>query len=315
MIEVKNLVKRYGELEAVSGLSFTVDDGQIYGFLGPNGAGKTTTMNVMCGYIGADEGTVTINGVDMLDSPLEAKKQIGYLPEQPPLYPEMTAEEYLFFAASIKGIAKADRQAAVEDAIATAGLEEVRDRLLRNLSKGFKQRAGLAQAILGLPPVIILDEPTAGLDPKQIIEMRGLIRSLGRRHTVILSSHILSEVNAVCDKVMIISKGKLVACDTPEKLEEMLRGGGSLEVEVIGAKADVARALKGLGDCRVTYAERRTPGTVRFCIVPSDGKDIREKLFWVFAEHKLPVIGLSQSRATLEEVFLDLTSDSETEAE
>ena len=218
MIEVKNLTKRYGSHLAVDHLNFQVETGQIYGFLGPNGAGKTTTMNMMTGYLGATEGEVTINGHDILDEPEEARRQIGYLPELPPLYQEMTVEEYMRFAAELKQLPRGQRKQLMEEAMEIADIMEVKDRLIRNLSKGYKQRTGLAQAVLGFPEVIILDEPTVGLDPRQIIEIRDVIKGLGKKHTVILSSHILSEVSAVCDHIMIISHGRLVAIDTPEHL-------------------------------------------------------------------------------------------------
>jgi ABC-2 type transport system ATP-binding protein len=218
MIEVRNLTKRYGDHDAVSDISFTVEEGHIYSFLGPNGAGKSTTMNMITGYIAATEGEILINGHDILKEPRAAKACIGYLPEVPPLYPDLTVREYLQFAAEIKGIKKTERQEAVDDAVRTAMLEDVEQRLIKNLSKGYKQRVGLAQAIIGLPDVLILDEPTSGLDPKQIIEIRALIKELGKRHTVILSSHILSEVSAVCDHVIMISNGKIVADDTLENL-------------------------------------------------------------------------------------------------
>lgn len=218
MIEVRHLTKRYGDREAVSDISFTVKEGHIYGFLGPNGAGKSTTMNMITGYTAATEGEILINGHDILKEPKKARACIGYLPENPPLYQDMTVKEYLSFAAEIKGIKKAQRPQAVADAIKTAMLEDVENRLNRNLSKGYKQRVGVAQAIIGLPEVLILDEPTSGLDPKQIVEIRDLIRSLGQQHTVILSSHILSEVSAVCDHVIMISGGKIVADDTLENL-------------------------------------------------------------------------------------------------
>ncbi|NCB04451.1 MAG: ABC transporter ATP-binding protein, partial [Clostridia bacterium] len=209
MIQVKNLVKRYGDHTAVDDLTFSVEKGQIYGFLGPNGAGKSTTMNIMTGCLGATSGEVLIDGHSILREPEEAKRHIGYLPEQPPLYMEMTVREYLLFAAELRGISRAARAAAVDDAMEQTVLGDVQNRLIRNLSKGYRQRVGLAQAILGYPDVVILDEPTVGLDPKQIIEIRDLIRKLAQEHTVILSSHILSEVSAICDHIMIISHGKL----------------------------------------------------------------------------------------------------------
>lgn len=314
MIEVKNLEKRYGDHVAVSDLSFTVEDGQIYGFLGPNGAGKTTTMNIMCGYIGATKGDVLINGKSIVTEPLEAKKQIGYLPELPPLYQDMTADEYLDFVAHIKGIDKKEIPGAIEAAVETAGIAEVRSRLLKNLSKGYRQRVGLAQAVLGMPPIIILDEPTVGLDPKQIIEIRELIKGLGKKHTVILSSHILSEVSSVCDKVMIISNGKLVACDTPERLETMLHGGATLFLAVRGKKSDVEEVMKSL-KLKLKYKDSSAKGIIEFTVATSDAKDIRDELFFAFADKKLPIIEMTRSTASLEEVFLNLTSDEKEEEE
>ena len=310
MIEVKNLVKRYGSRLAVDNLSFTVEDGQIYGFLGPNGAGKTTTMNIICGYIGASAGEVFINGKSIADEPGEAKKQIGYLPEQPPLYGDMTAREYLAFACEIKGVEKSKRAAEIERVMQTTGVAEVGDRLLKNLSKGFRQRVGLAQAIIGPPPIIILDEPTVGLDPKQIIEIRDLIKELGKNHTVILSSHILSEVSAVCDKVMIISRGRLVACDTPDKLERMMMGLGSLDITARGTREQVEKVLEGLEGCEAEFKKSAREGETEFVLHTAEGADMRERIFFAFASARLPIIGMAPSRASLEEVFLDLTSDS-----
>ena len=246
MIEVKNLVKKYGDHLAVDHLSFHVDEGQIYGFLGPNGAGKSTTMNIMTGYIASTEGEVLINGMNILDEPEKVKKCIGYLPEQPPLYFDMTVEEYLKFAAELKKIKKAERRDQIEQVMEMTGIAAMRERLIRNLSKGYRQRVGLAQAILGYPEILILDEPTVGLDPKQIIEIRELIRSLSKNHTIILSSHILSEISAVCDYVMIINHGKLVASDTTENLEKMTMGSNTLEMEVKGKKEDVKKMLESV---------------------------------------------------------------------
>ena len=232
MIEVKNLVKDYGGHLAVDHLSFRVEDGQIYGFLGPNGAGKSTTMNIMTGYLGATKGEVLINGHNILEEPEQAKKCMGYLPEVPPLYTDMTVYEYLVFAAKLKKLPKDSIKASISEVMELVKIQDVKGRLIRNLSKGYRQRVGMAQAILGKPDVIILDEPTVGLDPKQIIEIRDMIRELGRKHTVILSSHILSEVSAVCDHIMIISHGKLIASDTPENLERQLEGSAGLELDV-----------------------------------------------------------------------------------
>ena len=245
VIEVKNLVKRYGDHYAVNHLSFTVEDGQIFGFLGPNGAGKSTTMNIMTGYLAATEGQVLVEGHDILEEPEAARACIGYLPEIPPLYPDMTVEEYLRFCAELKKIPKEQRTDQLTKVLALTHLEDMSARLIRNLSKGYRQRVGLAQAILGFPKIIILDEPTVGLDPKQVVEIRDLIRHLAKDHTVILSSHILSEIRAVCDRVLIIRKGRFVVCDTPEDLEEKLSAGGSLELTAKAApEAAEARPAK-----------------------------------------------------------------------
>ena len=243
MIEVRNLVKKYGNHVAVNHLNFTVEKGKIYGFLGPNGAGKSTTMNMITGYIASTEGEVLIDGHNILEEPEVAKKKIGYLPEIPPLYQDMTVQEYLNFAAELKMHPKQKRKANIEEVMSTTKTIEVKNRLIKNLSKGYKQRVGLAQALLGYPEIIILDEPTVGLDPKQIIEIRDLIKSLGQKHTVILSSHILSEVSAVCDHVLIIDKGKLVASDTPENLGKLMSVANSLELTVKGQESEIRKAL------------------------------------------------------------------------
>ena len=254
MIEISHLTKKYGTHVAVDDLNLTIEPGRIYGFLGPNGAGKSTTMNMITGYLGATEGTIKINGFDILAQPEDAKKCIGYLPELPPLYMDMTVEEYLLFAAELKKIPKEKRKLYVEDAMATTKITDMRGRLIKNLSKGYRQRVGLAQAVLGYPEVIILDEPTVGLDPKQIIEIRDLIQSLGKKHTVILSSHILSEVRAVCDYIFIISHGKLVASEETEELVERMSGGQVIELklkaeeEKIKAQKETAEALKRVAE-------------------------------------------------------------------
>ena len=253
MIEISHLTKKYGTHVAVDDLNLTIEPGRIYGFLGPNGAGKSTTMNMITGYLGATEGIIKINGFDILAQPEDAKKCIGYLPELPPLYMDMTVEEYLLFAAELKKIPKEKRKPYVEDAMATTKITDMRGRLIKNLSKGYRQRVGLAQAVLGYPEVIILDEPTVGLDPKQIIEIRDLIQSLGKKHTVILSSHILSEVRAVCDYIFIISHGKLVASEETEELVERMSGGQVIELKL---KAEEEKVLKALTDnLRENYRE------------------------------------------------------------
>ena len=306
MIEVKNLVKKYGDHTAVDHLSFTVEKGQIYGFLGPNGAGKSTTMNIMTGYLGATDGEVLINGHDILKEPEAAKKSIGYLPELPPLYMDMTVMEYLKFSAELKKIKKEDREQEIEKALKLVKLADVQDRLIKNLSKGYKQRVGLAQAILGYPEIIILDEPTVGLDPKQIIEIRELIRELAKEHTVILSSHILAEIREVCDYIMIISKGKLVASDTPEHLEELMNGSDTIHIETRAEKETVREILSGLKDIEdVTYTQENE--ILKAEVKTKERKDIREVIFSAFAEAKCPLLTLQKTTVSLEEVFLELT--------
>ncbi len=306
MIEVQNLVKMYGDHTAVDHLSFRIEKGHIYGLLGPNGAGKSTTMNIMTGYLGATEGKVLIQGHDILKEPELAKKSIGYLPEQPPVYMDMTVREYLQFAAELKKIPKKEREKQMNDVIRMTGIREVENRLIQNLSKGYRQRVGLAQAILGFPEVIILDEPTVGLDPKQIIEIRELIRKLSKKHTIILSSHILAEIREVCDYIMIISRGKLVASDTPENLENRLKSSRHIELQ---AKAPVTRVQEILkevsGIKKVDYRKDNNLMTTAQ-IETRNAKDIREEIFTAFARNNQPLTTLSLSQTTLEEVFLSL---------
>ena len=291
MIEVKNLVKRYGDHVAVKNLSFTVEEGQIYGFLGPNGAGKSTTMNIITGYLASTEGEVLINGHNILEEPEEAKKCIGYLPELPPVYTDMTVLEYLKFVAELKKIPKDQRKKQILEVMNLVKITDMQNRLIKNLSKGYRQRVGLAQAVLGYPPIIILDEPTVGLDPKQIIEIRDLIKSLGKKHTVILSSHILSEVSAVCDYVMIIAKGQLVASDTPENLSKLMLGSNTVTCTVHGTRKQLVPAIK-------------------VKITTEKDKDIREELFYALAKANCPILELTSSSMSLEDVFLELTDDS-----
>lgn len=307
MIEVKNLTKCYGKYLAVDNLSFTVEKGQIYGFLGPNGAGKSTTMNIMTGYLGATKGEVLIDGHDILKEPEEAKQCIGYLPEQPPLYLEMTVMEYLRFAAELKKIPKEDMEIQIEKAMRLTRLSDVRGRLISNLSKGYKQRVGLAQAILGFPEIIILDEPTVGLDPKQIIEIRELIRKLAKEHTVILSSHILAEIREVCDYILIIARGKLVASDTPENLENSMSGTGHIEIEVRREQKEVERVLDRIDQVKRVEYTLLEDGTVRAQIEAKGSGDIRERIFHAFADQKMPLLTLKLNKSTLEEIFLELT--------
>ncbi|MCI5995120.1 MAG: ABC transporter ATP-binding protein [Blautia sp.] len=310
MIEVKNLVKRYGDHTAVDHLSFQVEEGQIYGFLGPNGAGKSTTMNIITGYLASTEGSVVINGRDILEEPEEAKKCIGYLPEMPPLYFEMTVREYLKFAAELKKIPKADRKQQIEEVMEMTKITDMQNRLIKNLSKGYRQRVGLAQAILGYPEIIILDEPTVGLDPKQIIEIRDLIKSLSKKHTVILSSHILSEVSAVCDYILIISHGKLVASDTPENLAKLMEGENTLELTVKGSAEKTKQVLDtvpGIRECRVKKSEEENAVDV---ILHTEGDtDVREAIFYALAQNECPILRMQSVHVSLEDIFLELTSD------
>lgn len=314
MVEVQNLVKMYGKHMAVDHLSFTIEKGKIYGFLGPNGAGKSTTMNIMTGYLGATEGKVLINGHDILKEPQEAKKCIGYLPEIPPLYVEMTVLEYLKFASELKKIPKEKREGQIQEVMNLTKLQDVKNRLIGNLSKGYKQRVGLAQAILGFPEIIILDEPTVGLDPKQIIEIRELIRRLAKNHTVILSSHILAEVREVCDYILIISNGKLAAEDTPENLENKLKNLGHITVQAKAPQAEVSNVIKTVS--HIQKAEYRIDKQITTVKIESEGgRDIREEIFMAFVEKKLPLITLSMEKTSLEEIFLSLTQENTRESE
>lgn len=307
MIEVKNLVKKYGNHTAVDHLNFTIEEGHIYGFLGPNGAGKSTTMNIMTGYLGATEGEVLINGHDILKEPEEAKKQIGYLPELPPLYMEMTVHEYLEFVAELKGIAKNKREESINEVEKMVKIWEVENRLIRNLSKGYRQRVGLAQAVLGFPKIIILDEPSVGLDPKQIIEIRELIRQLAKKHTVILSSHILAEVREVCDYILIISKGKLVASDTPENLERNLGDSDLIEIETKASPDEVRRILETVDGIRSISTKYLENGITWAQIQEKKNTDIREKVFQAFAQNHQPLLKLNPLQVSLEDVFMELT--------
>ena len=310
MIEVTNLTKRYGNHTAVDHLSFKVEKGQIYGFLGPNGAGKSTTMNIITGYLAASEGTVTIDGHDVQQEPEEAKKRIGYLPELPPLYLDMTVEEYLRFAAELKKVPKAERREQVEQVMNMTWITDMRDRLIKNLSKGYRQRVGLAQALLGSPEVLILDEPSVGLDPKQIIEIRDLIRELGKNHTIILSSHILSEVSAVCDHIMIISHGKLAASDSPEGLQKLMSGSGELKLTVKGSYEALQDAVKDLaGILETEQQDGALEGCCNVLIKTDREQDIREELFYRLAEKRLPILSMVLSERSLEDIFLELTEE------
>lgn len=310
MIEITHLTKRYGKHVAVDDLSLTVEKGKIYGFLGPNGAGKSTTMNMITGYLGATSGEIKVNGFDILKQPEEAKKSIGYLPELPPLYVDMTVREYLRFVAELKQIPKAERKENIEKAMEMTGIVQMENRLIRNLSKGYKQRVGMAQAVLGFPEVIILDEPTVGLDPKQMIEVRELIRKLGEEHTVILSSHILSEISAVCDHIFIISGGRLVASDTTENLTARMQSGMELTLEVKGAEEDCRRVAENISGVHSIRTESGSEeGICRTILESEKDTDIREQVFYAFAEAELPIFSMHTSGKSLEDIFLALTGE------
>lgn len=311
MIEVSHLTKRYGSHLALDDLSFTIPEGQIYGLLGPNGAGKSTTMNILTGCLAATSGQVRIDGVDIFEDPMAAKKHLGYLPELPPLYMDRTPEEYLRFVARAKGIGEVRGE--LERVMALTQITDVKDRLIRNLSKGYRQRVGIAQAILGDPDIIILDEPTVGLDPRQITEIRELIQKLGENKTVILSSHILSEVQAVCDSILILSRGKLVACDTPDNLERLLTGGTALELEADTQPERLEKLLGNLpGVTGLTVGE--TAGKHAWARLET-GKENLENLskavFFRFCDEKLPLLRLTPAKASLEDIFLELTGGKE----
>lgn len=316
MIQVESLVKKYGSHTAVNQLSFTVEKGQIYGFLGPNGAGKSTTMNIMTGYIAANSGTVKINGYDILKEPEKAKQSIGYLPEIPPLYTDMTVREYLLFVAELKKVPKKERAGHVDEIVEKIQLAEVKNRLIRNISKGYKQRVGLAQALIGDPEVLILDEPMVGLDPKQIIEMRDLIKSLAREHTIILSSHILSEVSAVCDHIMIISNGKLAASGSPQELQEMMHVKAEVEIVVLGTRElaeEILQKIKGIESYRIENAEEA--GSVRIRVETVGDKDMRKELSLALSKENMPILSMNRIEKSLEDIFLELTENEVDEKE
>ncbi|QNM04541.1 ABC transporter ATP-binding protein [Qiania dongpingensis] len=312
MIEVRNLVKKYGGHLAVDNLNFTVEKGQIYGFLGPNGAGKSTTMNIITGYIASTEGTVTVDGHDILEEPEAAKKCIGYLPEQPPLYFDMTVTEYLSFVAELKQVEKPKRKEMIQEVMEMTGITDVSGRVIKNLSKGYRQRVGLAQALIGFPEILILDEPTVGLDPKQMIEIRELIKSLSKNHTVILSSHILSEVSAVCDYIMIISKGKLVASDTPENLSKAMAGAQKLSLLVKGSTQEVETAIGCIRQVSSFCCEgSEQEGVLKVSLEAEQEADVREEVFFAMADRKLPILEMMTTSMSLEDVFLELTDGGE----
>lgn len=309
MIEVKNLVKMYGSHAAVDDLSFTVETGKIVGFLGPNGAGKTTTMNMITGYLAPTEGTVLIDGVDMSEEPQRAKREIGYLPEIPPIYPDLRVREYLTFVAELKKVPRNQREKMVSEIMSRTKTVDVSERLIRHLSKGYKQRVGLAGAMMGYPDILILDEPTVGLDPGQIIQMRELIRDLSEEHTILLSSHIMQEISAVCDEIIIINNGKMIACDTPENLTMKMASNG-IHLVIKGEKAEIKNALRTVSGIKnVIYDEIMEEGTLGLTLYSIQQKDLREDIFYALAEASCPILEMHRQETSLEDAFLALTKD------
>ena len=305
MVEVKNLTKTYGNIKAIDNISFTANSGEVLGFLGPNGAGKSTTMNIITGYLSSTSGQVIVDGSEILESPKETKSKIGYLPEIPPLYPDMTVKSYLEFMYDIKKV-KLSKAAHIKEVMAVVQITDVQNRLIKNLSKGYKQRVGFAQALLGNPPVLILDEPTVGLDPKQIIEIRNLIRGLGKKHTVIFSSHVLSEVSAICDRIIVISGGKIVADAKTDELSTVLSGQGQLLLEVEGSSSAVSSAINDV------YGVKRVNslGNNRYAVDYDNTIDIRKGVFRALAKADCPILEMKNGGMTLEESFLHLTENS-----
>lgn len=310
MIEVRNLTKKYGDHFAVQDISFSLEKGKIYGLLGPNGAGKSTTMNIMTGYIAATSGEVIIEGHDIFKEAEEAKKHIGYLPEIPPLYMDMTVWEYLFTVADLKGVPKSERKSMITDVMEKVMITNMKDRLIKNLSKGYKQRVGIAQTLIGNPDIIILDEPTVGLDPKQIIEIRTLIKQLGEAHTVLISSHILSEIGAVCDHVVIINKGHLVVSDSTENLEKLFKGQDILCLSAQGELEKIQNILREFPALSIAdMKEAEEAETYRFQLKVQDQADYRKQLFFRFAEAGIPLLEISRAGMSLEDIFLEITEE------
>ncbi len=310
MIEVKNLVKKYGPKSAVSDVSFKVRAGEILGLLGPNGAGKSTTMNIMTGYLSATSGTVTIAGHDILDNPIEAKKHIGYLPENPPLYTDMTVLEYLNFVYDLKGVKEKKRDKYIKDIMDSVKITDVKDRVIANLSKGYKQRVGLAQAMVGNPEVLILDEPTVGLDPMQIIEIRSVIKKLGRNHTVILSSHILQEVQAICDRVVIINKGKVAAIDTPQNLARTVSNENKFMLRISGSERTILDVLQKIqGVKNIKSLGRKEKNSIDFIIETQPNVEVRAEIFTAMAKENLPILSMQTVDMSLEDIFIEVTEN------
>lgn len=310
MIEVKNLVKKYGQNKAVDDISFTVNDGEILGFLGSNGAGKTTTMNIMTGFIAATHGDVLVDGMDIVEEPEKVKKLIGYLPDNPPLYSDLTVLEHLSFVYDLKGLPKKDKKVEIEKIMEQVKIKDMEKRLCKNLSKGYRQRAGLATAMLGNPKILVLDEPSSGLDPKQIIEMRSVVKKLSKNHTIILSSHILSEVSAICDRVMIINKGKIVAVDTPDNLGNKLSRGANTIVRIKGDKDKAINIIKNISFVsKVEPLKSEEEGTFDIAVIGQEEVDIREMVSIALVNNNIPLLMLKPKDVNLESIFLQITND------
>lgn len=307
MIEVKNVTKKYGKFTAVNNISFTVKDGEVVGFLGPNGAGKSTTMNMITGFIEPTDGTIEVNGYDIMKKTKKAKKQIGYMPENVPLYMDLTVKEFVSYMAELKLVERKARKEEVSSAIKETGLEEVQNKLIKNLSRGYKQRVSMAGALVGNPDVLILDEPTVGLDPKQIIEIRNLIKNLGKKHTVILSSHILSEISQICERVIIINKGKIVAIDTPANLEEKTKEQNILYVTVEDKEEKMPNIKEKIEDIKeLEMVKDNEDGTKQYKIVSDAKKDVRKSLFEVLPKEGITIFELKKAESTLEDAFIKL---------
>ncbi len=310
MIEVTNLSKSYGDKHAVNDISFTINSGEVVGFLGPNGAGKTTTMNIITGYLSATDGSVKVDGIDVLDNPIASKRHIGYLPEHPPLYMDMTVNEYLGFAYELKGVKGISKKKHINEICESVSISHVRNRMIRNLSKGYKQRVGLAMALIGNPDVLILDEPTVGLDPIQIIEIRNVIKELGKARTVVLSSHILPEVQAICERVLVINNGTIVANDTPENLSASISGEHKLLVRVAGNKDNVQNVLRSCEGVRTASLTRDgDDNTCEFVVESDPNVDVRKPMFYALANAGCPILMLKPLDMSLEDIFLKLTTE------
>ncbi len=312
MIEVKNLTKCYGTKKVLNNISFTINKGEILGFLGPNGAGKSTTMNIITGFLSATDGTVLIDGLDNVKNSLKCRQKVGYLPEIPPLYNDMTVWEYLGFVCDIKKVKGQDKKEHINSVLETVGISDVKSRLIKNLSKGYKQRVGIAQALVGNPEILILDEPTVGLDPKQILEIRNVIKELGKDRTVIISSHILTEISAICERVLIINNGEIVAEDTPQNLSDKLTGGNKFVVRILGTREEIENALSEVSSLESADEQgEKEAGSLDYIITGKDGTDVRGELFAVLSGKGLTILMINALDVSLEDIFLKLTQEKE----